>query len=160
MANFNKVFLMGNLTRDPEQKFLPSGTPVTEFGLAVNRRWRDQSGQDREATTFVDCKSMGRQSEVLHQYLSKGRPVFIEGRLDFRAWEAKDGTRRSKLEVFVENFQFIDGRRDSEGGGGGGGGGRPERVRGGAPARDDDQGGPARDAGSDGYLGGEEDAPF
>ena len=81
MANFNKVLLMGNLTRDPEMKYLPSGTPVVEFGLAVNRQWKDQgSGERREATTFVDCKSMGRQAEVINQYMAKGRGIFVEGR--------------------------------------------------------------------------------
>ncbi|MAG59095.1 MAG: single-stranded DNA-binding protein [Planctomycetes bacterium] len=120
MANFNKVLLMGNLTRDPEMKYLPSGTPVVEFGLAVNRQWKDQaSGERREATTFVDCKSMGRQAEVINQYMVKGRGIFVEGRLDFRQWEAKDGSgKRSKIDVFVENFQFLGQGGNRDGGGG------------------------------------------
>jgi len=125
MANYNKVLLMGNLTRDPEMKYLPSGTSVVEFGLAVNRQWKDQnSGERREATTFVDCKSMGRQAEVINQYMAKGRPIFIEGRLDYRQWEAKDGSgKRSKLDVFVENFQFVGGRQEA-------GDGPPQQSRG------------------------------
>ena len=106
--NVNKVFLMGNLTRDPQLKSLPSGTQVCEFGLAMSRKWKDkESGESREQATFVDCKCMGRSAEVLHQYKKKGDPLFVEGRLDFRSWEAKDGSKRSKLEVFVDNFQFI-----------------------------------------------------
>ena len=142
MANLNKVMLIGNLTRDPVIKYLPSGTPVTEFGLATNRRYRDQqSGENREITTFVDCKCMGRGAEVFQQYMGKGRQVFIEGRLEFRSWEAKDGSgRRSKLDVFVENFQFLDGGRQDGGApsaGGGQGGGRPRP----------EQAGPAAEAG-------------
>jgi single-strand DNA-binding protein len=128
MANFNKVLLMGNLTRDPELRTLPSGTSVADFGLAVNRTWNDGSGQKREATTFVDCKAMGRQAEVIKQYFEKGKPIFVEGRLDYSTWEAKDGSgKRSKLEVFIENFQFVGspGRRD-EGGPQSGGSSRPQ----------------------------------
>ncbi len=128
MASFNKVILMGNLTRDPELKFLPSGTPVAEFGLAMNRKWTDtQTNQPREAVTFVDCKSMGRQAEVLNQYCKKGSPLFIEGRLDYRQWDAQDGTKRSKLEVFVENFQFVGAPREQ---GAGGADGAPAPGRG------------------------------
>jgi single-strand DNA-binding protein len=116
MASFNKVILLGNLTRDPEMKFLPSGTPVAEFGLAVNRKWVDQATKEaREAVTFVDCKAMGRQAEVLSQHVRKGSPLFIEGRLDFRQWEGPDGGKRSKLDVFVENFQFVGPPRDATG---------------------------------------------
>ena len=117
MASFNKVIMLGNLTRDPEMKFLPSGTPVAEFGIAMNRKWMDQAtNQPREAVTFVDCKAMGRQAEVLSQHMRKGSPLFVEGRLDYRQWEGPDGTKRSKLEVFVENFQFIGPPRDQQGG--------------------------------------------
>ena len=135
MANFNKVLLIGNLTRDPEIKYLPSGTPVVEFGLASNRRWKDrESGEQREQTTFVDCKTMGRSAEVFKEYMSKGRSVFIEGRLDFRSWETPDGGKRSKLEVYVENFQFLGAARE----GGGAPRGQPYRGQaagagGGAP---------------------------
>ena len=120
MANFNKVILLGNLTRDPEMKFLPSGTPVAEFGLALNRKWVDQTTKEaREAVTFVDCKAMGRQAEVLSQHVRKGSPLFVEGRLDYRQWEGPDGTKRSKLDVFVENFQFVGAPRDAGNEGGG-----------------------------------------
>lgn len=119
MANLNKVLLMGNLTRDPELKFLPSGTPVCELGLAINRRWNDQqTGEKKEQTCFVDLTAYGRQAETLNQYMKKGRPLFVEGRLDYAAWETPEGQKRSKLRVVVENFQFIGGRDDAAGGGG------------------------------------------
>lgn len=131
MANFNKVLLLGNLTRDPELKYLSSGTAVCEIGLAVNRRWTDKAGEKHEDVTFVDCKAMGRPAEVLSQYMEKGRQLFVEGRLDFRSWEARDGSKRSKLEVFIESFQFLGGGR----GRGGGGSSRGGADRGGsAPA--------------------------
>ena len=109
MANFNKVILIGNLTRDPEMRYLPSQTPVVEIGLAVNRRWKGQDGQQREETCFIDCVSFGKQAEVLNQYMAKGRPIMIEGRLQLDTWEAKDGTRRSKHKVVIEQFQFLGG---------------------------------------------------
>jgi len=107
MANYNKVILLGNLTRDPQMSYLPSQTPVCEFGLAVNRRWRGQNGEQREETCFIDCRCYGKQAETFNQYMSKGRPVLIEGRLQLDTWEGKDGQRRSKHRVFVERFQFI-----------------------------------------------------
>ncbi len=121
MANYNKVILVGNLTRDPELTYLPSNTPVAEFGLAVNRRYRTKDGQNREETCFIDCRCYGRQAEVVNQYMRKGRPLLVEGRLTFDTWEAQDGSRRSKHRVFVENFQFLGGQGDGPGGGGGGG---------------------------------------
>jgi single-strand DNA-binding protein len=123
MANYNKVILVGNLTRDPQMSYLPSQTPVVEFGLAVNRRYNDQNGQQREETCFVDCKSFGRQAEILNQYMSKGRPILVEGRLHLDTWEGQDGSKRSKHRVIVERFQFLG----SAGGGGGGGGGPQNR---------------------------------
>ncbi len=123
MANLNKVMLMGNLTRDPELRHLPNGRPVCEIGLAVNRRWTDrQSGEKREQTCFVDCSSFGPQAETIARYMQKGRPIFIEGRLDFQSWETQEGQKRSKLKVIIENFQFLGGRQDGAGGGDGGGG--------------------------------------
>ncbi len=110
MANFNKVMLMGNLTRDPELSYLPSQTAVCRFGLATNRRWTSQDGQPKEEVTFVDVDAFGKTAETIAKYLKKGRPVFIEGRLQYRQWEAQDGTKRSKLSVVVDNFQFIDSR--------------------------------------------------
>lgn len=114
MANFNKVFLMGNLTRDPQVSYLPSQTAVCELGLAVNRRWTGQDGQQKEEVSFVDVVAYGKQAETLGKYLRKGRPVFIEGRLKLDQWEAQDGTKRSKMRVVLEGFQFIDSRGAGE----------------------------------------------
>lgn len=111
MANFNKVLLMGNLTRDPQLRYLPNQMAVAEFGLAVNRRWKGPNGEDREEVTFVDCTAWGKQAETINQYCQKGKGIFIEGRLKFDTWEDKQGGgKRSKLTVVVENFQFIGGR--------------------------------------------------
>ena len=118
MANYNKVLLMGNLTRDVELKQIAGNQSVAEIGLAVNRRFKDRDGNDRVETTFVDCEAWGRTAEVMAQYLAKGRPVFIEGRLKLDSWQDQSGNKRSKMRVVVEGFQFID----SKGGGGGGGG--------------------------------------
>ena len=118
MANFNKVILAGNLTRDPQLSYLPSNTPVVEFGLAINRKWKGQNGEMRDETCFVDCSCYGKQAETLNQYMSKGRGLLVEGRLQFQQWTDKEGTKRSKLKVVVERFEFL--------GGGGGGGRRPE----------------------------------
>src|SRR4029450_5552765 len=120
MASYNKVLLMGNLTRDPQMKYLPSQTAVTEFGLACNRKFKTQAGEDKEEVTFVDCTAFGRTGEVINQYFTKGKPIFIEGRLKYDQWEDKQGGgKRSKITVVIENFQFVGGR---DGGGGGGGG--------------------------------------
>ena len=102
MASYNRVLLMGNLTRDPQLKFLPSQTQVVEFGLAMNRRFKTATGEDREEVCFVDCSAFGRTAEVINQYFTKGKPIFIEGRLKYDQWE------------------------DKQGGGGGGGGGDPQ----------------------------------
>lgn len=124
MASFNKVILLGNLTRDPQVKYTPSGTAVAEVGLAVNRYWFDkQSNSRREETTFVDVTLWGRDAEVAGEYLAKGRPVLIEGRLQLDSWDDKQtGQKRSKLRVVGERMQLLGGR--GEGGGGGGGGSR------------------------------------
>lgn len=125
MASFNKVILAGNLTRDPQVSMLPSNTPVCEFGLAMNRRWRSQNGEMKEEVCFVDCRAFGRQAETLGQYMSKGKPILVEGHLRFEQWESKEGGKRSRLSVVVENFQFLGtggGGGTGEGGGGGGGG--------------------------------------
>jgi single-strand DNA-binding protein len=107
MANFNKVLLMGNLTRDPQLSYLPSQTAVVDFGLAVNRRWTGKDGQDRSEVCFVDCRAFGRQAETINKYLTKGRAVFVEGRLTLDSWTAQDGSKRNKHRVTVENFQFL-----------------------------------------------------
>ncbi len=115
MANFNKIFLIGNLTRDPQLSYLPSQTAVVDFGLAVNRRWKSAEGEDREETCFVDCRAFGRMAENINKYLSKGRPLFVEGRLTFDSWTAQDGTKRSKHRVTVQTFQFLGGGRAASG---------------------------------------------
>ncbi|MDY7010501.1 MAG: single-stranded DNA-binding protein [Planctomycetota bacterium] len=107
MANYNKVILVGNLTRDPQLSYLPSQTPVCEFGLAINHRWRGTDGEQREDTCFIDCQCFGKQAETFNQYMAKGRSVLIEGRLQLDRWESQDGQKRSKHRVFVQNFQFL-----------------------------------------------------
>ncbi len=118
MANFNKVILVGNLTRDPQLKYLPSNTAVCEFGMAINRRWRDKDGNQRDETCFVDLSAFGRTGETIHQYMAKGRPLLVEGRLKFDSWTGQDGQRRSKLSVVVENFNFIGAREGAPAGAG------------------------------------------
>ncbi len=118
MANLNKVMLIGNLTRDPELRYTPKGTAVAEIGMAINRVRTNDQGQRQEDTTFIDVTLWGRQAELAQQYLTKGRPVYIEGRIQMDTWEDKNtGQKRTKLKVVGENMQFI-------GGGGGGGGDR------------------------------------
>jgi single-strand DNA-binding protein len=119
MANLNKVMLIGNLTRDPELRHTPKGTAVSEISMAINRVWNNDQGQKQEETTFVEVTLWGRQAELAQQYLVKGRPVYIEGRLQLDSWDDKEtGKKRSKLRVIGENMQFL-----SSGTGGGGGGG-------------------------------------
>jgi len=110
MTNLNKVFLLGNLTRDPELRYMPSGSPVANFGLATNRVYTGQDGQKKQDTTFVDIESFGKTAELCSQYLSKGRQVLIEGRLRYRAWEGSDGQKRNKLSVVAERVTFLGGR--------------------------------------------------
>lgn len=130
MANLNKVMLIGNLTRDPELRHTPSGKVVTELGLAVNRVWTNDQGQKQEDTTFVDVTFWGRQAESAQQYLKKGRPIFVEGRLNLDTWDDKEsGKKRSKLRVVGETFQFLD----SKPGGGGGNYSTPQSSN--APAQ-------------------------
>ncbi|MHC5077631.1 MAG: single-stranded DNA-binding protein, partial [Planctomycetota bacterium] len=109
MANLNKVFLIGRLTRDPELRYTQTGTAVAEFGLAVNRNYTTAAGEKREETTFVDVIVWQRKAEVICEYMSKGRPIFVEGRLELDKWETKDGQKRSKLRVVADNFQFLGG---------------------------------------------------
>lgn len=161
-GNFNKVLLMGNLTRDVEVRQLPGGGSVANIGLAVNRRFKTQDGQQREEVTFVDCEAWGRTAEVMAQYLAKGRPVFIEGRLRLDQWQDKDGGNRSKLKVIIENFQFVDSRGGDEGGNTGGGAIYSRSGGGRAPASGP---GGAGGAGGGGSSGGyepidEDDIPF
>lgn len=121
MASFNRVILIGNLTRDPEVRFASGNNAICKFGLAVNRSYTTKDGEKREDTTFVDIDSFGKVGEILGKYLSKGSPVMIEGRLQLDTWESKEGEKRSKLKVVCENFQFLGsggGRGDEEGAGG------------------------------------------
>ncbi len=121
MASVNKVMLIGNLTRDPELRRTAKGTAVTEVGLAMNRFFTAESGEKREETTFVDVTLWGRQAELAHQYLRKGRPIYIEGRLQLDTWDDKQtGQKRSRLRVVGEVMQFLGSREDGGGGGGGG----------------------------------------
>jgi len=119
MANFNKVILAGNLTRDPELRYTPKGTAVAKLGLAVNRSWTTETGEKREEATFVDVDAFGKQAEVISQYLRKGRSLLVEGRLRLETWDDKaTGAKRSKLGVVLESFSFLD-SGNREGGGGG-----------------------------------------
>ena len=152
-GNYNKVLLLGNLTRDIELRHISGDNAVANIGLAVNRRYRTKDGENREETTFVDCEAWGRTAEVMSKYLAKGRPVFIEGRLKLDQWQDKDGQNRSKIKVVVENFQFVD---SGGGQGGGQGAGGPDvQVRsGGGRAQGQPSGGPAYEP------VGEDDIPF
>jgi single-strand DNA-binding protein len=111
MPSLNQVFLMGNVTRDPQLRQLPSQTVVAEFGLACNRKYRTADGEEREDVCFVDCTAFGKQAEVISQYCQKGKPIFVQGRLRYDSWDDKQsGAKRSKLTVVVEQFQFVGGR--------------------------------------------------
>lgn len=160
MASFNKVILMGNLTRDVEIRYIPSGMAVAEVGLAVNDRRKGQNGEWVEETTFVDVTLWGRQAEIAGEYLSKGSPVLIEGRLKLDQWE-KDGQKRSKLRVVAENMRMLGGKG---GGGKGGGGGPPpdESEYGGdePPARSAPRSGGGAPARGGNSGGGGDDIPF
>ena len=145
MASFNKVILLGNLTRDPEVRYTPKGTAVTELGIAVNRVYTAENGEKREETTFVDVTLWGRTAEIAGEYLRKGRPVFIEGRLQLDTWDDKQsGQKRSKLKVVGEGLQLLGAPRGAGGGGGDeeGGGQRSSRPapppRAAAPSEPDD----------------------
>jgi single-strand DNA-binding protein len=119
MASFNRVILAGNLTRDPQLSYTPSNTPVCEFGMAINRKWRDRDGNQKDEVCFVDLAAYGRMAETINQYMKKGNPMLVEGRLRYRQWTNKEGQNRTKLDVHVDNFTFLGG------GGGGAGGSRP-----------------------------------
>jgi single-strand DNA-binding protein len=126
MASFNKVILMGNLTRDPELRYTPKGTAIARIGLALNRSWRTETGEQRDETTFVDVDAFGRQAETISQYLKKGNPLLVEGRLRLDTWEDKQtNQKRSKLGVVLESFRFIGSAQHREGGAGA----EPQRAR-------------------------------
>ncbi|HNX90742.1 MAG TPA: single-stranded DNA-binding protein [Candidatus Omnitrophota bacterium] len=113
-ASLNKVFIMGNLTRDPELRYVPSGAAVANFSVAVNRVYKDKTGEKKEETTFVRIVVWGKMAEVCGEYLSKGRAVLVEGRLQSRSWEAQDGQKRNTLEVIADNVQFIGAKEKKE----------------------------------------------
>ncbi|MGD0412209.1 MAG: single-stranded DNA-binding protein [Verrucomicrobiota bacterium] len=139
MANFNKVILAGNLTRDPELRYTPKGTAVVKMGMAINRTWKSETGEAKEEVTFVDVEAWDRQAEVIAQYMRKGRPILVEGRLKLDTWEDKNTHQKvSKLKVRLESFSFIDSKSPDAGAGGGG-------VPSGEPARRPDA--PAKPAG-------------
>ncbi len=154
MAGFNRVLLMGNLTRDPQLSYTPSQTAVVDFGVATNRTWTAQDGSKRDDTCFVDCRAFGRMAENINKFFTKGKPIFVEGRLTFDQWTAQDGTKRSRHRVTVENFTFLPG---TGGGGGQGGPGGPSRASGqggpGGPSGPSGQGGP-------GSYGGDQARPL
>lgn len=131
MASLNKVMLIGNLTRDPELRVTPKGTSICQFGLAVNRQYKDESGASRDDTTFLDIEAWGKQGELVAKYLSKGRPACIVGRLKTESWEDKQsGAKRSKLKVVAEEVQFLgSGERQAGGQGGGRGDDEPTEER-------------------------------
>jgi single-strand DNA-binding protein len=158
MPSFNKVILAGNLTRDPELRYTPKGTAVGRIGLAINRTWRDEAGQQKEEVTFVDVDAWGKQAETINQYLKKGRPILVEGRLKLDSWDDKQtGQKRHQLRVVMETFQFLDSSPEgARGKGGGGSGGSVERgsgePKGGAIPADAHVGAPG--------SGPEDDVPF
>ena len=120
MASFNKVILMGNLTRDPELRVTANGNSICKIGLAVNRVYTTKDGERREEVTYVDIDAFGKQAEVINKYMRKGRPLFVEGRLKFDQWES-EGQKRSKLGVVLDKFEFLGGRDDNDGAQSGGG---------------------------------------
>ena len=158
MASFNKVILLGNLTRDPELRYTPKGMATARLGLAVNRSYKTEGGETREEVTFIDVDAWGKQAELISQYLRKGAPLFLEGRLKFDQWDDKQtGQKVSKLRVVLENFQFVGGPR-GEGAGGSGAPGptsapAPRPARPAAPAA-------SPTAESDGPPPEDDDVPF
>jgi single-strand DNA-binding protein len=147
MANFNKVILLGNLTRDPELRYLPSQMAVVDFGIAVNHKFRTAQGEDREEVMFIDCSAFGKQAEVIKQYCQKGKQLMVEGRLKLDSWDDKQtGQKRSKHKVTIENFQFV-GSREGGGGGGNEGGGQSRAYDEQSPPQRQQNRGPARGQG-------------
>ena len=135
MASFNKVIIVGNLTRDPEVKYLPSGMAVAELGVAINDSYKNKEGEMVERTVFVDVDVWGKQAETSSNYLSKGSPVLIEGKLQMDSWETKDGEKRNKMKVRADRVQFLP--SGGKGGGGGGGESRKSAPKQQAPASKD-----------------------
>ena len=159
MANFNKVILAGNLTRDPELRYTPKGMAIAKLGLAINRKWTNEAGETKEEVTFVDVDAFGRQAETIGQYLKKGRPILIEGRLKLDQWDDKaTGQKKSKLGVILDNFQVLD-SGNREGGGAGGIPSGPSAPSAARPSRPAPPSAPAP-AGDDGPPSDGDDVPF
>lgn len=117
MPSLNKVMLIGNLTRDPELRTTPKGTAICQFGLAINRTFKDETGAQRDETTFVDVEAWGKLGETIAKHVTKGRPLFVEGRLKLDTWDDKTtGQKRSKMKVVLESFQFLNGGKEGDGG--------------------------------------------
>lgn len=153
MANLNRVFLIGNLTRDPELRVTPKGSAICSFGLAMARTWKNEAGEQQEETTFVDVEAWGRQGETIAKHVTKGRPLFVEGRLRFDQWEDKtSGQKRSKLKVVLESFQFLGGRDGAPGESGSAGSESGSGARDTAP--------PPRRAAPEPTLHPDDDVPF
>ena len=150
MANLNKVFMIGRLTKDPELRYLPNGTPKAELRLATSREWKGRDGQQNKDVCYIDVVVWSRQAEIAKQYLAKGRQIFVEGRLDFQEWEGKDGGRRSKHEIVADRVQFLD---RGEGGPGQGGGQ-------GSYGRSNSYGNEGNYGGNDGNYGGGNDGNY
>lgn len=108
MPNFNRIFVIGNLTRDPQLSYTPNQVAIVDFGFAVNRKWTDNKGESRDEVCFVDCRAFGRLAENINKYLHRGNPLFIEGRLAFEQWTAQDGSKRSRHRIIVQSFQFVN----------------------------------------------------
>jgi single-strand DNA-binding protein len=152
MANFNKVILAGNLTRDPELRYLPKGTAVARISMAINRTWKTEAGETKEEATFVDIEAFGRQAEIISQYVKKGRPLLVEGRLKLDQWEDKNTKQKvSKLKVVLEGFSFLD----SKGAGDVPGADNARQRPAAAPAADTGSGGEPEPPGPE-----EDDVPF
>jgi single-strand DNA-binding protein len=145
MSSYNKVILMGNLTRDPELRFTQSNVAICKFGLAVNRRFKDQSGEWKEEPTFVDITIFGKRGEAFAKFHSKGKPAFVEGTLRFDTWEDQQGNKRSKLYVVGDTWEFVGGGSPGGGGGGGGYENRPAQPQAAAGQEQGGYGGPQPD---------------
>jgi single-strand DNA-binding protein len=114
MANFNKVILMGNVTRDVTLSYLPSQTAVVDFGLAINRKWTSKDGEKKEEVCFIDCRAFGKAAENINKYVHKGDLFMVEGRLSFEQWTAQDGSKKSRHRVIVDGFQFLQSKSQDE----------------------------------------------
>jgi len=115
MASLNKVLLIGNLTRDPDVRVMTNGRAVCNFGLALNRSYKDSEGNRKDETTFVDVECFGPRAEAVGRFFTKGRSIFVEGRLKLDQWESKEGEKRSALKVVLDNFEFVDSKQDTSG---------------------------------------------